>query len=224
LKRRHSLVIRAPRQPDPGVEERVHDVDQQVDQHVPDDRDQHDGLDDGVVPGQHRVHGQLAEPGDHEDLLGHHRAADQRAELEAEHRDHGRQAVAQRVRAHDLDLGQALRPGGPDVVGRQRPEHRRAGLPHEDGGEAGAEHEGGQDHALEVLAGVLGEGDVPGGGQEPPGDREQQDAEQAEPEVRHRQPGQAEPRGQVVGEPAAPDGRDDARAHADDDRDQHGQG
>ena len=48
-------------------------------------------------------------------------------------------------------LREALGPRRAHVVGGQRVEHRRAGLPHDDGGEAGAEDDGRQDHVVQVV-------------------------------------------------------------------------
>src|SRR3954465_8423768 len=86
-----------PRHPDARVEVRVCDVDEQVDDHVPDGRDEDHALDQRIVALLHRLDRQAPEAGDHEDLLGDHRARDQRAELESHHRDDRQQAVAHRV-------------------------------------------------------------------------------------------------------------------------------
>src|SRR5437016_2662341 len=62
--------------PDPWVDHRVEQVDQQIDADVCGRGHQHDPLDHRVVAGEHRVQGQLAEPGQDEDLLGDHRPGD----------------------------------------------------------------------------------------------------------------------------------------------------
>src|SRR4051812_10649531 len=71
---------------DARVEDGVQEVHREVDDDVADRRDQDDALDDRVVAREDGVERELAEAGQDEDLLGHHRAGDQQAELEAEDR------------------------------------------------------------------------------------------------------------------------------------------
>src|SRR3954452_11143302 len=126
---------------DARVEDRIQEVHREVDDDVADRRDQDDALDDRVVAREDGVERELAEAGQDEDLLGHHRAGDQQAELEAEDRHDRQEAVAQRVAADDLALAEPLRPCGADVVRIQRLEHRGARLAEDHRREARAEHD-----------------------------------------------------------------------------------
>ena len=60
-----------------------------------------------------------------EDVLGDDRAAEQRAEVDAELRDDRRQRAAQRVAVDHAPLAHALRARGADVVLAEHVEHRR---------------------------------------------------------------------------------------------------
>ena len=72
---------------------------------------QHHALDHRVVAGEDGVDGELAEAGQHEDLLGDDRAGDQRAQLQPDDGGHDDEAVAQRVPEHDLAARPAPWPG-----------------------------------------------------------------------------------------------------------------
>ena len=124
------------RDADARVEQRVDDVDEQVDDDVARRRDEHDALDQRVVALVHGLDRQPAEAGDAEDRLRDDRTGDERAELEADQRRDRDQAVAERVPADDLPLAQPLRARGAHVVGAERVEHRRAHLAHQHGGES----------------------------------------------------------------------------------------
>src|SRR5205823_6021620 len=73
-----------------------------------------------------RVHGGVAEPRHPEDLLGDHRAPDERADVDPELRDHRRERRAKSVAEDHPALGEALRPSGPEEVLAQDVEHRRS--------------------------------------------------------------------------------------------------
>src|SRR5712692_3676926 len=85
---------------DTGIEKRVGHVHQEVDQHVGAGREEHDPLHEGIVPREHRLDDQSAEPGHDEDLLGDDGAAHERAHLQPEDGDHRDEAVADRVAEH----------------------------------------------------------------------------------------------------------------------------
>src|SRR4051794_21645797 len=106
-------------EPHPWIEHGVDDVRDQVDQHHQDREHQRDALDDGEVALQDRVDHQAADPGQGEHLLDHQRAADEVGDVQAEHGDHGDDAVAHRVADDDAPLGDPLGAGGGDVVGLQ---------------------------------------------------------------------------------------------------------
>ena len=88
---------RAPGDADPRIQQRVDDVDREIDDHVAGRGDEHDALDQRVVALVDGLDRERAEAGDPEDRLRDDDAGDQRAELQADHSRDGDQAVAQRV-------------------------------------------------------------------------------------------------------------------------------
>ena len=95
-------------------------------------------------------------------------------------------------------LRQAFRARGSNVVGAERRQHRRAHLPHQHRGEAGAEDDRRHDHVLEVLDRILRERDVDAGRQPVVVDGEEADHHQPEPEVRDAEPDERRARRDVV--------------------------
>src|SRR5207302_2299248 len=86
---------------DARVDVSIEEIDEQV-AHDEAERDQEDhALHQRVVAREHGVDDEAADPGEREDVFGDHSAADQRAELQAEHGDHGDQRVLQHVAADD---------------------------------------------------------------------------------------------------------------------------
>src|SRR5438045_3626542 len=84
---------------DPGIDEAIEDVDQEV-AHDEADRDQeYDALHERVVAREDGVHHEAADAGQGEDVLGDDGAADQRAKLQPQHGDHRDERVAQYVAA-----------------------------------------------------------------------------------------------------------------------------
>ncbi len=211
----------APADADARIEDRVDEVDGEVDDDVAGGGDEDDALDQRVVPLVDRVDRQPPEAGDDEDLLGDDGPRDQRAELQADHRRDRDQAVADGVDADDAPLRQPLRPRRPDVVGRERVEHRGAHLPHQHGRQRRAEHERGQEHVPQVLDGIVPQSHVPARREPAELDGEEDDQEQAQPEMRHRQPDERGGRRRVVGGLAAPHRGDHPRSDAEQRPEQH---
>src|SRR5262245_33968413 len=71
--------------PDPRIDPAIQEVNEQVGQDEAHRDQQHDALDQRVVAREHRVDHEAADAGQREHVLGDHRAADQRAELQPEH-------------------------------------------------------------------------------------------------------------------------------------------
>src|SRR6185437_4558605 len=94
--------------PQPRIDQMVGNVGEQIENDEHGRRHQHDALNDGVIAVENRIDDELAEAGDGEDLLGEHRARQQRAEFERAERNHWRQGVAQRMLDDDAPLEQAL--------------------------------------------------------------------------------------------------------------------
>ena len=186
-------------------------------------RRQHDALHDGIVAVEHRVDDQLAKTRNRKDLLGQHRARQQRAEFERAERNDRRQRVAHGVLENDRAFGKALGAGGADVVAFQHLQHGAAGMPHQDRGDRIAQHEGGHDGGGEAGAPVLGQRHIARRRQPAEFDREQEDQHDAEPEVRRRDAPQREQIGAVVPRRALLHRRDDACGNADQegDHDRH---
>src|SRR5699024_3786643 len=80
--------------PQPGVQDRVHKVHDQVDQHEHDRGQHYHGHQDGGVAGGDGQGGQLPDAHPGEDGLGHDRATDQLAELQPGHGQGGQQGVS----------------------------------------------------------------------------------------------------------------------------------
>src|SRR5438309_7259355 len=102
--RRSSSIARATRSPpglspclspDPGVEDRVGEVDPQVDEDDDPDEDGRHPLHDREVLLRHAVDQHRAHSGDHEDALDEDGDPQQRAGDQADHRDHRAQGVPQ---------------------------------------------------------------------------------------------------------------------------------
>ena len=73
---------------DPRIDPAIEEVHQQVAQDEADGDEQHHALHERVVPREDRVHHEAADTREGKDIFRDHRTADQRAELETEHRDH----------------------------------------------------------------------------------------------------------------------------------------
>src|SRR5438132_1292443 len=95
--------------PDAWVDYPVPDVHQRVDDDVAAGHEQDRRLEHRVVPGEDRVHGILADPGNGEDLLDDQRAPEQLAGLRAHQREHRDEGVLQRVSSEHRPLVQTLR-------------------------------------------------------------------------------------------------------------------
>src|SRR5438067_11670758 len=93
---------------DPRIEYRVEKVDREIDQHVDEAEQKYDALDDRIVAPQDGIDGQPAEPRDGEHALGHHGAADQQRDADADHGDDWDRRVLQRMDEQDRTLRQPL--------------------------------------------------------------------------------------------------------------------
>src|SRR5437588_768985 len=78
--------------------------------------DQDHALHDGIGAAQHRGDDQAPEPGNVEDDLGDHGAADQDRHRDPDDGDDRDERIAERVYPHDGPLRYTLRPRRPDVV------------------------------------------------------------------------------------------------------------
>jgi hypothetical protein len=198
----------------PGIEERISEIHEDVDQYVPRRDDQHGTLHGRIVPRGDGLDHVASEPGPGEDHLDEDRPAQHVAELEADHRHRRDQGVPERMPPDDRAFGQPLRPGGPNVVLAEHVEHAGAGEARDVGDRKSAKRERRQE-------------EVPGGARarrgqeaEPYGEEElQQDAQD---ERRRDHAGEREPEARAVPPGPPPDCGHDAGRNADRHRDADG--
>src|SRR6266480_7569901 len=98
------------------IEHTVEHVDEEVRQDHHDGDEHHEILHDRVVAPQDRLHEKARDAGQVEHGLGHHQAADEERELDADDGDHGQDRVLERVVPDDDALRLPLGPRGTDVV------------------------------------------------------------------------------------------------------------
>src|SRR3990172_6796686 len=106
------------------VEHPVEQIHGEVRQHHHDGDEHHQVLDDRVVAPEDRLDQETRHPGQIEDGLGDHEAAEQERQLDADHGDDGQHRVLEGVPPDDDTLGLPLGPGGADIVLAQHLEHR----------------------------------------------------------------------------------------------------
>src|SRR6185437_13699537 len=99
----------------PRVEEAVEHVHEEVREDHHDRDEHHQVLHDRIVAPENRLHQEARDPGQVEDGLGHHEAADEERELDADHGHHREDRVLQRVAPDDHPARLALGPRGADV-------------------------------------------------------------------------------------------------------------
>src|SRR5439155_9206947 len=104
----------SPLVPYPWVQDDVEDVDHEVDEHVDAGDDEKDALDHRVVAPHDGVYRQAAQAGQREDALGHHGAADQQREADADDGHYRQRGVLQRMADEHPARGQALGEGRAD--------------------------------------------------------------------------------------------------------------
>jgi hypothetical protein len=136
---------------DPRVDDRVGDVDQQVDEDEHHGHEQHAALQHGVVALLDGLRQPVAEPLDVEDGLGQDRARQQEPGLEADDGDHRQERVAEDVASVDDARRDALGPRRPHVVLVLHVEDRRPGDARDHGQRDRAERDGRQDQVLDRI-------------------------------------------------------------------------
>src|SRR6266508_3265431 len=111
---------------DPGVEEAIRHVHEQIREHVGDGGEQDDPLHERIVLRQDRVDRELSDALPREDRLDDDAARQETTELQADHGHHWDEGVAQRMAEHDGAAVQPFRPRGADVLAREHLEQGRA--------------------------------------------------------------------------------------------------
>src|SRR5947208_197088 len=109
------------------VEHAVEHVDEEVAEDHHDGDEHHEVLHDRVVAPEDRLHEEARDAGQVEDGLGHHEAADEEGELDADDGDHGQDRVLEGVAPDDHALRLPLGPCGADVVLAHDVEQRVSG-------------------------------------------------------------------------------------------------
>src|SRR5581483_1178218 len=140
---------------DPRVEDGVEDVDEEVHDHVADREDRDVTLQCNVLATEDGVGDQESHAVDHEDVLDHDRAADERADVEASHSEQRQARRPQRVPPQDPGRAEALRPRHRDEVLLQCRDHVAAQQAHVDRDLADGEADRGERGLLDVADGVV---------------------------------------------------------------------
>src|SRR3990170_505171 len=129
---------------DAGIEVRIREVNQQVDDDVDHGDEQHCTLHEREVLVRNRVDEQLADAGPREHRLGNHSPGQQRTELQPHDGNHGDEGVLQHVPADDQGFTQTLRPCRSDKRLPQHLDHTRPDQPRERRRRDETERNGGQ--------------------------------------------------------------------------------
>src|SRR6266536_2678569 len=98
------------------VDNRIEQIHGEIAQHEQGGDEEDGALDQRVVPLDHRPQEQTAYSGQGEDLLGHHRATEQIADLDPRDGDQGDQAVLEGMTPHHAALGQTFGARRPDEI------------------------------------------------------------------------------------------------------------
>src|SRR5207237_10775116 len=110
----------------PGIQEHVGEVDEQIDRYIDEGEEQDHALDRREVARQNRIDGEPTQTGNGVHRFGDYYPADQDRDADAEHGGARHRGVGERVAHQHANFGQALGAGRADVVLAERLEHRSA--------------------------------------------------------------------------------------------------
>ena len=178
--------------------------------------------DERIIPGHDRLVKQLPQPRQGENGFDDDRTTDEPGHGQAQDGDDRKQGVAQGVPVDDHVFGQALGPGGQDVVLAQHLEHGRA----QKARHAGQTPEGINEYGQQQMPAQVGQlaqgrkhgivhGGQAGNRQYGPVDAEKEHEQQGQPEAGHGEADKDQHRGGAVEQSALAPGRDDADGHGD---------
>src|SRR4030095_8734241 len=136
---------------DARIEDGVEEIHGEIDQHEGGGDEKHPALYQRIVAGLDSPHHHGAEPRPREDRLGEDGAAQEEADLHAEHGDDGVDGVLEHVAGNHRTLGQALGARRAHVVLADDLEHARAGEARKGRRGGRAEGEGGQDEVPQHI-------------------------------------------------------------------------
>src|SRR5687768_7318937 len=211
------------RVPDPGIEDDVEHVHQEVHDHEDRGHEHDERLHERVVALLDREHDEAAQAVQVEDLLRHDEPADEERELEADDGHDGEQRVPQRVAHDDRRLAYTLRARRSDVVLAQDLEHRGPRHAHGDRRVAVPDRERGPDELRQVRDRVLPDRRERERGRPLECLQEHEDDEHPDPERRHRDPADAKDADRVVDPGVLPHRRHDAERDREQDAEERGE-
>ena len=206
----------------PGIEQGVGDVDQEIDGDV-DARGQKDHrLNDGIIAREHGIDGEAADAGQVEHAFGDDHARYQQRKTGADHGDDRHRGVAQRMTQQHAALGNALGARGADIILAEHVEHRRAGHARDQRDVDERQRAGRQDESLEVGAEAVIDAAIALHRQPAQVDGEDLDQHITDHEHRHREADHRQPHHEAVDPAAVLPRRDDAKRHRDHDGEDDG--
>ncbi len=168
------------------VDRRIGEIDQEIDEDHAAGEQHHEILHHDEIALRDRLEDQPPEAGQGEHVLDDDRAGEQEGELQADDGDHGDERVRHRMPPQRGAASEPLGARRADEILAQRLQHRGAGDAREDRRLRQGEREGGQDQRAEARPGAA----IPAGeaARRKPREMhgEQQDQQDAEPEIRHR--------------------------------------
>src|SRR5262244_1501301 len=201
--------------PDTRVEQRVTQIDHEVDEDEDHRIEEDEVLDHDDVPLDQRRDKRSAEPRDPERLFHGHRSAQDEAEEHAGDGDDGQERIGQGVPQDHVPLLSALRAGGAHVVFADDLEQARARHACDVGALGQAQHDGRPDHDLEILPGRLPELHDEDGRLVAEPEEQPENDEHAQPEPRNSDEEDGQRAGHVVGQGIGPDRAHDPYGEAD---------
>src|SRR6266545_2288972 len=212
---------------DARIEERVREVDDEVDDDEGEGREQDEALDLLVVAREDGVDAEGAEAGDGEQGLDHDGATDEEPDLQAHHGHRGNERVLERVLQHDAPLTQALGARRGDVLRADDFQQARADQPRQDGRPPDTQGDRRHQDMPQVAPRAryaddhgTGAGQInpAGAGQRPlEANREDEQQEDAQEELGDGHAGQGHRHRRVVTPGVRAHRRDDGGGHGDDD-------
>src|SRR3989442_1218092 len=205
---------------DPGVQPGIEQIDDQIDEDDDERGQQHHRLHDRNIATQDGIDDEAAQPVERKNGLRDHQPAHQEGELRADDGDHRQHGIFQSMFDDHEELAQALRPGRANVVLPHDLQHRRARQARAHRGIAVAHGDDGPEQLLDVLPRVLPERDEHQRRAPLEVDDEEEDEQDAGPEVRDRQTADADDAHAIVHPGVLPDGRQRAQRDGDQGRDQ----
>src|SRR5437773_8809081 len=209
--------------PDSGIDPAIQQVDEEVADDEADRDQQNYALHERIVARKDRVDHEAPDAGQREDVFRDHRAADQRAELEAHDGDDGDERILQHVAVDDRALGQPFRARRAHPVLAQRLEQARAQRARDDRRQRQPERRGRQHQRAQSRPALLERIEIARDRQPAQGDTEEKDQQQREQEVRHADPEQRKRGAHAIDGRVVTNGGRDGERKRDQQRDAHGQ-